>query len=79
MNTKIIFNTDAKLKAKAFKKARSQGLTLSAMLNMATQAYVNDTLHVDIFARDLTQSRADIRAGKGIPAEALYRKLGIRK
>ena len=79
MNTKIIFNTDRKLKDAAQKKARKQGLTLSAMLNLATQAFVDDDIKIDVIGRDIARARADIRAGRGIPAEEVYRRLGIKK
>ena len=78
MNTKIIFNTDRKLKAAAQKKARAQGLTLSAMLNLATQAFVDDDIKIDIVGQDIARARDEIRAGKGIPAEDVYRRLGIK-
>lgn len=78
MPTTIIFNSDKKLKAAALKKARAQGLTLSAVLNFATRAYVEDQIRIDIIARDLAEARADISAGKGIPAEEVYRRLGIK-
>jgi len=75
MNTRIIFNTDKKLKAAAQKKARAQGLTLSGMLNLATRAYVEND--IDIIARDIAAARADIKAGKGIPAKEVHRRLGL--
>ena len=79
MNTKIIFNTNRTLKEKAQKKARAQGLTLSAMLNLATRAFVDDTMQIDVIGRDIAAARAEIRAGKGIPANQVYRRLGIKK
>jgi predicted transcriptional regulator len=75
MNTKIIFNTEKKLKDAAQKKAREQGLTLSAMLNLATRAYVDNDIQIDVIARDL----AEARRGKSIPAPEVYRGLGITK
>ena len=77
MNTKIIFNTDKKLKSAAMKKARSQGLTLTAVLTMATRAFVADEIGVDIVARDIARAKEQIRQGKGIPAEEVWKKLGI--
>ncbi len=74
MTTKIIFNIDKKLKADAQKKARKQGLTLSAMLNFATRAYVENKIEIDIIGRDI----AEARASKSIPAEDVYRELGIK-
>lgn len=75
MNTKIIFATDKKLKAAVQKKARKQGLTLTAVLNFAARAYVDDSIEIDIIARDLAKARSE----KGIPAEEVYRRLGIPK
>ena len=72
MNTRIIFNTDKKLKAAAQKKARAQGLTLSGMLNLATRAYVEND--IDIIARDIAAAR---RSSK-IPAEEVHKRLGIK-
>ncbi len=78
MNTKIIFNTNKKLKEAAMKKAQKQGLTLSAVLNLATQAYVDDTLTVSLFERDLAIAREQIRQGRGIPAQEVYHRFGIK-
>lgn len=75
MTIKVIFNTDKKLKDAAMKKARSQGMTLSAFLNFATRAYVNDSIRVDVLGEAIAQSRAE----KGIPAKEAYRMLGIKK
>lgn len=72
MNTRIIFNTDKKLKTAAQKKARAQGLTLSGMLNLATRAYVEND--IDILARDI----AAARASKRIPAKEAHKRLGIK-
>ena len=75
MNTKIIFNTDRKLKVAAQKKAREQGLTLSATLNLAMRAFVDNDIKIDVIARDL----AEARQGRSIPAADAYRRLGIQK
>ena len=79
MTTKVIFNTDKRLKEAAMKKAKGQGLTYSAVLNLATRAYVNDELEVDILARDLEVARQQIREGKTIPQEEVFRRLGIKR
>jgi hypothetical protein len=75
MTTKIIFNTDQKLKDAAQKKAREQGLTLTAFLNLATRAFVDNELKIDVIARDI----AEARRGKSIPAAEVYRRLGLQK
>lgn len=77
MVTKVIFNTDKRLKAAAMKKARSQGLTLSAVLNMATKAYVDDRIEISVFDRDLAEALEDVRKGRVTDAETVHRRLGL--
>jgi hypothetical protein len=67
MNTKILFNTDRKLKDAAQKKARERGLTLTAFLN------------IDVIGQDIARARDEIRAGKGISVEVEYRRPGTKK
>ncbi len=78
MNTKIIFNTDKKLKAAAQKKARSQGLTLSAVMNFATRSYVENSIEVGIITRDLAEAREEIRKGKFYTHDEVVQELGIK-
>lgn len=40
MTTQVIFNLDVKLKQKAQKKAKADGLSFSDILQMSTRAYV---------------------------------------
>lgn len=75
MDTKVIFNIDRKLKDAAQKKANTQGLTLSAILNLATRAYVDDAIKIDVIGQDI----AHARRGKSIPAAEVYRRLGLQK
>ena len=39
MNTQVVFNIDRKIKARAMKRAKSEGIPFSSMLKMATKAY----------------------------------------
>ena len=78
MITKMIFNTDKKLKAAAMKKAKGQGLTYSAVLNLATRAYVNDDFEVDVLARDLEEARAQIRRGNVFSEAEVRRHFGLK-
>ncbi len=79
MNVKVIFNTNKKLKDAAMKKARKQGVTLSAVLNLATQAYVNDKMEIDFFfAQDIAVSREQIKQGKVVPLEEVRKRLGLK-
>ena len=49
------------------------------MLNLATRAYVDEDIKIDIIGQDIAHARDEIRAGKGIPAEELYQRLGIKR
>lgn len=79
MDTKVIFNTDKKLKEAAMCKARKEGLTYSAVLNIATRAYVEDRMKIEAFDRDFEKAFEEVRLGKGVHAEKLYRRLGLKK
>ncbi len=78
MTTRVIFNTDEKLKEAAMRKAKRQGLTYSAVLNLATRAYVNDELEVDLLARDLAEARAQIRHGKAYTEKEVRYSFGLK-
>ncbi len=52
MITQVIFNIDAQLKARAMRKAQREGVPFSAVLNMATRAYVDDELHVGLIQEE---------------------------
>ena len=78
MNTKIIFNTDKELKSAAQKKARAQGLTLSAMLNLATRAFVDDDIKIDVVGHDIARAREEIRRGKFYTHEVAMKRLGLK-
>ncbi len=49
MNTRIIFSTDVKLKKQVAKKAKSDGLTVTAVLNSALRSYADGRLAVGAF------------------------------
>ncbi len=48
MTTQVIFNIDSGLKAKAMKKAQSEGIPFSSVLNLATKAYVEGSLDITL-------------------------------
>ena len=64
---------DANLKRLAMKKAKHQGMTLSAVLNLATKAFVGGELRIGAFERDLLEAREDIKAGRIISQEKLFK------
>jgi hypothetical protein len=75
MTSKTIFNMNTKLKKAAMKKAREEGWTLSAILNLATQAYVDNRIGLATLDPAITQSLEDFRQGRYVTHEELKRKM----
>lgn len=76
---KVIFNMDKKLKESAMKKAKKQGITYSAFLNLATYAYVDNRLELDPLALIIERARENVRGGKVYTHEEVVRRLQARK
>lgn len=68
---------DTKLKKAAVRKARSQGVTLTMALNMAMRAYVQDRIKRTTVERDYEEGLEDIRLGRIISQEELFKKLRL--
>lgn len=75
MTTQVIFKIDKTLKDKAMKKAQSEGMPLAYVLKLATQAYVQGSLDVEIVVqpklnaktlRELKKISKDIKEGKNL-------------
>ena len=75
MTTQVIFTIDKKLKNEAMRKARSFGLPFSSVLNLATRAFVDGNINVEMVEakpfnaktrRKLTRILKDIDAGKNL-------------
>lgn len=73
MISQVIFKVDKKLKDQALKKAQKEGVAFSAVLKLATKAYVKGELDVTLAkpekfnaatAKELRQALRDIKAGK---------------
>jgi len=77
MTTKVIFNIDAKLKEAAMKKAKRDGVTLSAVLNIATRKYVDNQLKIALFEAEMEEALKDVREGRTVPAEVVYQRVGL--
>ena len=77
MQTKVSFNTNVALKKAVAKKARAQGLTLSSVLNIASQAYVNNRFRIEGFEDKLALSVQQADAGLFISAAAARKKLRL--
>lgn len=48
----IVFKSDADLKEKTLEKAKTEGVTLKAVLTMAMRAYVNDEMVLGMWRRE---------------------------
>ena len=48
MNTQVVFNLDAKVKAKAMKRAKAEGVPFSSVLKMAAKNFANGNLSIDL-------------------------------
>lgn len=48
MNTQVIFKIDKKLKEKAMRKSRNEGIAFSSVLKLATKAFVKGDLGISI-------------------------------
>jgi len=75
MASQVIFKIDEKLKERAMKKARKEGIAFASVLKLATKAYVDGALQVQLVAqpklnaktrRELLRISQDIRQGKNL-------------
>ena len=75
MTRQVIFKIDEKLKDRAMKKARKEGIAFASVLKLATQAYVDGALEVQLVVqpklnaktrRELQGISEDIRQGKNL-------------
>lgn len=75
MTTQVIFKIDDKLKAQAMRRAKNDGMPFSSVLKLATQAYVNGSLDVELVPQLrpnrktralLARAERDLKSGKNI-------------
>ena len=75
MTTQVIFTIDKELKNKAMRKARSFGLPFSSVLNLATRAFVDGKINVEVVdsqtfnartAREIRSALYDIAHNKNL-------------
>ena len=48
MTTQVVFNIDPKIKAKAMKRAKAEGVPFSSVLKMAAKNFADGKLSVDL-------------------------------
>ena len=75
MTSQVVFRIDKRLKERAIRKAQREGLPLTAVLTLATEAYVKGDLDVRLVTqpklnaktrRELLKISRDIRQGKNL-------------
>lgn len=57
MTTQVIFTIDKRLKNEAMRKARSFGLPFSSVLNLATRAFVNGKIDIEVVNNDVLNDK----------------------
>ncbi len=73
---------NTKLKKAAMKKAQEEGWTLSAVLNHAARAFIEDRFEIEILPRDqshINRIRKEIADGKFIAWEKVKRELAEKR
>lgn len=75
MNTQVIFKMDKKLKERAMKKARAEGISFSSVLTLATRSFVEGGLAIEAVQRPVLNEKTrkvldralkDIKEGKNL-------------
>ncbi len=76
MTSPVIINMDSRLKMKAMKKAKKNGLPFSSVIKFAVKAYVEDRFNVDFVdneekfnaktRKELDEIMRDIKRGKNL-------------
>lgn len=69
MTEQVIFKIDKKLKDKAMKRAKNEGMPFSTVLKRVTQAYADNEFDVSVsysprLIRDVRQAQKEIKQGK---------------
>lgn len=82
MTSKTIFNMNTKLKKAAMKKAREEGWTLSAMLNNAARAYIEDRFELEILPSDpkrVARIQKEVAAGRFATWESVKQEMAVQR
>jgi len=72
MTTQVIFKIDKKLKDQAMKKAQNEGIAFATVLKLATEAYANGNLDVEL----VTQPKLNAKTRRMLAREIKEIKLG---
>ncbi|MEI8248907.1 MAG: hypothetical protein WCG07_00215 [Candidatus Taylorbacteria bacterium] len=77
--SKVLCNMNTQLKKAAMAKAHKEGWTLSAFINFATRAYVQNRLSLEILDPDMAQGLDDIKHGRVFTMEDMMKDLELRR
>ncbi|OGG72980.1 hypothetical protein A3A38_04535 [Candidatus Kaiserbacteria bacterium RIFCSPLOWO2_01_FULL_53_17] len=75
MTTQVVFRIDKKVKDKAMKRAKREGIPFAAVMKIAARAYAQERFHIDgtqeekfntKTAREIRAAIRDIEQGKNI-------------
>ena len=71
MTSQVVFKVDKKIKDRAMKKAQSEGIALSSVLKLATQAYIEGDLQIGLKFNAKTRTEMDrimqdVESGKNL-------------
>lgn len=80
--TRVIFNTTARIKKAAQKRARTEGTDLTSLLNQAMLLYAEGIFDPDEFLTKedmaaIRRAEADVKAGRVYTLEQVRTNLGI--
>jgi predicted transcriptional regulator len=80
--TKILFNTNDRIKEKAKKRAHKEGTDLTAILNQAMVLYADGVFDPDDFLtkediRAIRRAEADVKAGRVYSQQEVFKELGL--
>ena len=52
MTSQVVFTVDSKIKAKAMRRAKREGVPFAAVLKLATKAYAEGTSHIEMVSEE---------------------------
>ena len=53
MNSQVVFNVDAKVKARAMKRAKREGVPFASVLKLATKAFADGRFSLDVVEEEV--------------------------
>ena len=53
MNSQVVFNVDAKVKARAMRRAKREGVPFASILKLATKAFADGRFSLDVVEKEI--------------------------